>query len=264
MKRATQLRKQRDSAIKIQAAARGYIAYTSYVFALIDIIFCQAIVRSKLARIQKLKLRNAYVSYEKAASCIQDKWRSYAVNKRVYSIVMVQTFVRRHIARKRFAKIKAYDACRNRALIRTKERSAAVIIQTCWEEFKVRRLHTCATSIQRKWRAHMNCLRNKRSVLQSVVLIQAVMRRALTERRIAAALRCVAISESDNIKMVEQEASIILQRWWEKQSYMIRMQKSSSFDLSVQVHHAAAAMIVSRYDVYIHSLANMFLRYCII
>ena len=229
-KQVALLRKQRDCAIKIQAAARGYISYTNYVFTLIDIIFCQAIVRSKLARIQ---LHKVHSSIGKAASCIQVQWRIFSAKKRENNIVLIQAFFRRHIARKRFAKIKAYDACRNRDLIRLKEKAAAIIIQKNWEQFKLRRLHKNAPSTHVK------------STLENIIFIQAIMRRVLTEKRTAAALRCVAISEADNIMSIEHDASIILQRWWEKQSCNIRIQNSLSSDFSVKVHHAAAAMIVS-------------------
>lgn len=217
-KTASHLRKRSDCAIKIQAAARGYIAYTNYVFTLIDIIFCQAIVRSKIARIRKSKLLN------------------HEAVKQMSSAVLIQAFFRRHIARKRFAKIKAYDACRNCALIRNEKLSAALLLQKSWRRFKVQSLHSSATCIQRKWRLHMKCVNTSRSAIDSIIFIQAVMRRALAEKRTAAALRCVAISESDNIMMFEREACIILQRWWEDQSYILRLKRRWA---------AAATLIVS-------------------
>jgi hypothetical protein len=65
----------------------------------------------------------------------------------------------------------------------------------------------------------------------------------LTAKRTACALKSVAISEADNIMLTEREASIVLQRWWETQSYLLRLHNSSFIDISV--YHSAATKVVS-------------------
>lgn len=242
VRKMTDLRKRRDSAIMIQAAARGYIAYTNFVFTLIDIIFCQAVVRSKLARIQKEKLLCNHTSYHKMATLIQNNWRAYAATKLIRSATLIQAFTRRHIARKHFAKIKAYDACQNRALCKMRERAAVIVLQRSWEYFQLRKLQKSATAIQRTWRSHMNLLHAAQATLNSVIFIQAVIRRMLTQKRTACALRHVAISESDNIMLFEHEAIITLQRWWRRHVYFTQTRENSNVGLS---YHAPATVIVS-------------------
>ena len=241
------LSKQRDSAIKIQCIARGYIAYTNYVYTLIDVIFCQAIIRSKLARNERSKLRHESKSQHTAAVCIQSKWRSVIASERYLSIVscavLAQAFLRRHIARKRFAKIKAYDACRNRSLISMKERESALCIQQGWRGFKRHRFNKSATRIQRQWREHMNCLRSAQATVRSIIFVQATIRRILAVRRTVNAQRFVAIEESENIMMDQREACVALQRWWKKQMHQVQLNKSYSADFFM--HNAAAASIVS-------------------
>ena len=226
------LRNQFTSAIKIQAAFRGYIAYSNYVFDLIDIIFCQSVVRAYLARAKRAKLQR-----EKA------EFRAYVAMQLTSSTVLIQAFIRRHVARKRFAKIKAYDACRNRALIRMKERAAVVVLKRCWDQYKLRKLHTSVTFIQQTWRSR-TALKNSSStsIIRSVIVIQAAIRRVLTERRAACALRYVAISEADNVMMIERKAGIVLQRWWVNRSYLIRLEQNRRI---FSVHHGAAVTIVS-------------------
>ena len=225
------LRNQVTSAIKIQAAFRGYTAYSNYVFHLIDIIFCQSVVRAYLARAKRAKLQR-----EKA------EFKAYVAVQLTSSTVLIQAFIRRHIARKRFAKIKAYDACRNRALIRMKERAAVVVMKRCWDQYKLRKLHTSVTFIQQTWRSHTALKNSSTSMIRSVIVIQAAIRRVLTERRAACALRYVAFSEADNIMMIERKAGIVLQRWWVNRSYLIRLEQNHRI---FSVHHGAAVTIVS-------------------
>lgn len=243
VRKTTYLKKRRASVIRIQAAARGYIAYTNFVFTLIDIIFCQAVVRSKLARKQREKLLCDHTSQHEMASSIQYYWRSHSAKKRIKSVTLIQAFTRRHIARKHLAKIQAYDACRNRVLFKIRERAAAIILQQFWEWFKLRRFQRSATSIQRAWRSHINFLRADHVTLNKLVFIQAIVRRILTQRRTACALRHVAISESDNIMIIENEAIITLQNWWRKRIHFAKARKN--FQAGLSLRHASATVIVS-------------------
>ena len=155
----------------------------------------------------------------------QVEFRAHVAMQLTGSTVLIQAFIRRHIARKRCAKIKAYDACRNRALIRMKERASVVVLQRCWDQYKLRKLHASATFIQRTWRSHVALKNSTALIIHSAIMIQAFIRRVLTERRAASALSYVAISEADNIMMMEREAAIVLQRWWENRFYLIQLEQ---------------------------------------
>jgi hypothetical protein len=192
-------------------------------------------------------LRNERQSHNTSATCIESKWRAFTTNQRYLKTlrcaVLIQAVVRRHIARKKFAKIKAYDACRNRSLIMMHERTASITLQQGWKNFKLRALHKSATLIQRMWRAYKDCLRSARTTLRSVIFVQATIRRFLATKRTIGARRLVANAESIHIMVAEREACAVLQRWWTTHLHLIRQKKA--FSAEFFVYNAAAAVIVS-------------------
>ena len=89
-----------ESAVKvIQTRFRGYIAFTKYIDAVVNIIICQAVVRKNIA-MRKTHIMKEEIAVTKISACYRRYAAHSSYSATITNIILCQSYVRRLMASK--------------------------------------------------------------------------------------------------------------------------------------------------------------------
>jgi myosin heavy subunit len=182
------------AALVIQTGWRSFSCRFNYQLDLLDIIIVQSIWRKKIAAIKTEKLRKK--NLDQFAIIIQKHWRAYDCTMNylhfLADVLIVQSAVRRYLAKKRVHLIRNVSATKIQSVAR-----GAVAR-------RVARRDRAAIAVQKVWRGFV-CYADFMFTIADIVVIQALARR-LFARRQASCLRADRSTQS----------AVIIQKNWRR------------------------------------------------
>jgi len=233
IKLETQLSRRMDfSVIIIQSAWRSYHCSVNYLLSLGGVVFCQAIVRQHIHKNKCNTMRILKMHFY--SSIIQRTWRTYVLSAQyvdiLTSVIVAQSFVRRHIVKLNVAKEKLIIMNSSANLIQRNWRKydtsvsyihnlvCTIAIQSLVRQWISSRKISNATRrrnvkklalqnfyacvLQRLWRSRISTA-NYRSILNSSVAVQRVFRGYLSKQK----LKTMALSR-------HTVSAVIIQKAW--------------------------------------------------